>query len=181
MLTLEQLHAIEALQKECEQADTIQLKLNWDMLRQRDDLTMDFFYEENGQLLAYLALYGFGSSVEVCGMVKPSERRKRHFSNLWQQALQVIEEKGFHKILLNAPASSSSAKEWIATQPCIYEFSEFQMQWAQQALKESTDILIRQSLPSDASFEIQLDVLSFEMSEEDAQHHYDDIKNRTEE
>lgn len=181
MLTKEQLHAIEVLQQECEQADTIQLKLNWDMLRQRNDLSMDFFYEENGQLIAYLALYGFGSTVEVCGMVKPSDRRNYHFSSLWQQALQVIDEKGFHKILLNAPASSASAKEWLATQACTYIFSEFQMLWIQQSLEESKDILIRQSLPSDAAFEIQLDVLSFQMSEEDAQHHYDDIKNRTEE
>lgn len=181
MLTIEQLHAIEVLQKECEHADDIQLKLNWDMLRQRDDQTMDFFYKENGQLLAYLALYGFGSTVEVCGMVKPSARRNHHFSSLWQQALQVIGEKGFQKILLNAPASSVSAKEWIASQACTYAFSEFQMLWAKQALEESKDIHIRQSLPSDASFEIQLDVLSFQMSAEDAQHHYDDIKNRTEE
>ena len=181
MLTNEQLHAIEVLQKECEQADTIQLKLNWDILRQRDDRSMDFFYEENGQLIAYLALYGFGSMVEVCGMVKPSERRNHHFSTLWQQALQVIQEKGFHKILLNAPASSASAKEWLATQACTYVFSEFQMQWEQQTLVASEDVAIRQSLPADAAFEIQLDVLSFQMSEEDAQHHYDDIKNRTEE
>lgn len=181
MLTNEQLHAIEDLQKECEHADNIQLKLNWDMLRQRNDLSMDFFYEENGQLIAYLALYGFGSTVEVCGMVKPSNRRNHHFSPLWQQAFQVIQEKGFHKILLNAPASSASAKEWLATRACTYVFSEFQMLWANQTLEESQDILIRQSLPSDASFEIQLDVLSFQMSEEDAQHHYEDIKNRTEE
>ena len=43
MLTNEQLHAIEVLQKECEQADNIQLKLNWDMLRQRNDLKHGFF------------------------------------------------------------------------------------------------------------------------------------------
>lgn len=181
MLINEQLHAIEVLQKECEQADTIQLKLNWDMLRQRDDRSMDFFYEENGQLIAYLALYGFGSTVEVCGMVKPSDRRNHHFSDLWHRALQVIKEKGFHKILLNAPASSASAKAWLATQACTYVFSEFQMLWAQQPLEESQDILIRRSLPSDATFEIQLDVQSFKMSAEDAQHHYDDIKNRTDE
>ncbi|WP_318614060.1 GNAT family N-acetyltransferase [Sporosarcina sp. YIM B06819] len=181
MLTTEQLHAIEVLQKECEQADTIQLKLNWDMLRQRDDQSMDFFYEENGQLIAYLALYGFGSTVEVCGMVKPSKRRNHHFSTLWQQALQVIAEKGFRKIILNAPASSVSAKAWLATQHCTYTFSEFQMQWTQQALEASEDVVIRLALPTDAAFEIQLDVVAFNMSEEDARHHYEDVKDRTEE
>ena len=32
MLTDEQLNKIEVLQKECEQTDDIQLKLNWEML-----------------------------------------------------------------------------------------------------------------------------------------------------
>lgn len=114
-------------------------------------------------------------------MVKPSDRRNQHFSNLWQQALRVIEEKGFEKILLNASASSTSAKAWLVTQPCMYTFSEFQMCWAKQPLEESEDILIRQALPADSSFEIQLDVLSFNMSEEDARLHHGDIKNRTEE
>ena len=86
MLTKEQLSAIEQLQKECEVADNIQLKLNWEMLRQRKDQSMDFFYEENGELIGYLALYGFGSTVEVCGMVKPGKRRKYHFSKLWSEA-----------------------------------------------------------------------------------------------
>ncbi|MFJ7934682.1 GNAT family N-acetyltransferase [Sporosarcina sp. NPDC096371] len=181
MLTNEQLHTIEVLQKECEQTDNIQLKLNWDMLRQRDDLSMDFFYEENGQLIAYLALYGFGSTVEVCGMVKPSARRKHHFSTLWLQALQVIQEKGFQKILLNTPDSSVTAKEWLATQSCTYDFSEFQMQWEQQLLEKSEDILIRQSLPSDVDFEVHLDVLAFNLSEDDARIHHEDIKDRTEE
>jgi ribosomal protein S18 acetylase RimI-like enzyme len=181
MLTNEQLHNIEVLQKKCEQTDNIQLKLNWDMLRQRSDLSMDFFYEENGQLIAYLALYGFGSTVEVCGMVKPGNRRNHHFSDLWQKAHQVIEEKGFHKILLNAPASSVSAKEWLSTLACVYDFSEFQMQWAQQPLEASDDILLRPSQPADSTLEVKLDVLAFKMSEEDALLHYEDIKNRTEE
>ena len=105
MLTVEQLHAIEKLQKSCEKVDGIELKLNWEMLRQRDDQSMDFFYEKHGELVAYLALYGFGSTVEVCGMVKPSERRNHYFSKLWREALLAIEKKGFEKILLNAPAS----------------------------------------------------------------------------
>ncbi len=181
MLTKEQLHAIEVLQKECERADDIQLKLNWDMLRQREDQSMDFFYEENGEIVAYLALYGFGLTVEVCGMVKPSKRRRHHFTSLWHKALQTIQAKGFNKILLNAPASSASAKEWLATQPCSYDFSEFQMKWEQQPLEESDEILIRESQTLDADFEMLLDVLSFKMSEEDARLHHDDIKNRPDE
>lgn len=177
MLSTEQLLAIEVLQKECEQADNIQLKLNWDMLRQRDDLSMDFFYEENGQLIAYLALYEFGTTVEVCGMVKPNARRHHHFSTLWEKARQVIQGKGFTIVLLNAPTSSASAKEWLATQSCSYDFSEFQMKWEQQPIYANNDILLRKSLPDDANFELQLDVIAFKMSKKDAQLHQEDIKN----
>jgi ribosomal protein S18 acetylase RimI-like enzyme len=181
MLTDEQLTKIKMLQNECEQADSIQLKLNWEMLRQRDNLSMDFFHEENGELIAYLALYAFGSTVEVCGMVKPCKRRNRHFSNLWLMALQTIQEKGFKKILLNAPASSISAKEWLANQPCAYTFSEFQMLWEQRQLVESGDILLRKSQPEDSDFEIRLDVLAFNMTERDARLHNERVKNNPDE
>ncbi|WP_342515101.1 GNAT family N-acetyltransferase [Sporosarcina sp. FSL K6-1522] len=176
MLTNEQLHAIAALQKECQQADDLHLKLNWDMLRQRDDHSMDFFYEENGELIAYLALYGFGTSVEVCGMVKPSARRRQHFSTLWQTARQTIEEKGFSKILLNAPAPSTSAKAWLTAQSCTYDFSEFQLKWHQQPIEASNDVLLRKSRLEDTDFAVQLDMLAFNMSEADARLHQEEIQ-----
>ncbi|MBE1554253.1 GNAT family N-acetyltransferase [Sporosarcina limicola] len=178
MLTKEQLAAIKMLQKECEQADDIQLKLNWDMLRQRDDQCMDFFQWEGEELVAYLALYEFGSSVEVCGMVKPSERRNHHFSKLWQEALKMIEEKGFQKVLFNAPASSESAKSWLVKQPCQYDFSEFHMQWEERPLEESSDIILRKSLAGDYDLEIKLDVLAFDFTEEDARNHHEQVKGR---
>ena len=177
MLTVEQLHAIEKLQKSCEKVDGIELKLNWEMLRQRDDRSMDFFYEENGELVAYLALYGFGSTVEVCGMVKPSERRNHYFSKLWREALLTIENKGFEKNLLNTPATSKSAKAWLANQPCAYAFSEFQMQWKEQLLQKSDDILLRKTQPEDFDFEVRLNVLAFNMTEVDAQLHNNRVKN----
>ena len=178
MLSIKQINAIKRLQKECELYDNIQLKLNWDMLNERDNQSMDFFYEEHGELVAFLALYDFGSTVEVCGMVKPSKRRKHYFSNLWRDALVTIEEKGFKKVLLNTPESSTSAKAWLASQPCTYSFSEFQMQWKEQSIEESNDVLIREAKPEDASFEVSLDVLAFNMNEEDARAHYESIKKK---
>ena len=44
MLKESQLIAIKQLQKECEKADGIQLKLNWEMLREREGRQMDFFH-----------------------------------------------------------------------------------------------------------------------------------------
>jgi hypothetical protein len=75
MLTTQQLQDIEQLQKECETHDHLQLKLNWDMLRNRESNQLDILHYENDELVAFLGLYAFGSTVEVCGMVKPCERR----------------------------------------------------------------------------------------------------------
>ncbi|MCL4517404.1 MAG: hypothetical protein M1379_17795 [Firmicutes bacterium] len=66
----------------CEQHDGIQLKLNWEMLKNRSlDQTNDFFcYQgshQDGRLIGYLALYGFGSrEIELNGMIHPAFRRK---------------------------------------------------------------------------------------------------------
>lgn len=177
MLTTEQLQSIANLQKECETHDEILLKLNWDMLRQREDQAMDFFHYVDGELVAYLALYGFGSTVEMCGMVKPAHRRRNLFTNLWHQALIVIKEKGYKKVLLNAPSTSQSAKGWLGNQPCAYDFSEYQMVWKQQSLGESSGVQLRPSTVDDIPFEIQLDILGFGMSQEDADIHQQEVKN----
>ncbi|GEN84748.1 acetyltransferase [Sporosarcina luteola] len=177
MLTFEQLQEIAHLQKECETSDEILLKLNWDMLRQREDQTMDFFHYVDSELVAYLALYGFGSTVEICGMTKPTHRNQKHFTNLWHQAFPVIKEKGYKKILLNAPSTSESAKGWLENQPCAYDFSEYQMVWEQQTLEESGSIQLRPSTEDDVPFEIQLDMLGFGMSLEDASIHQQEVKN----
>jgi ribosomal protein S18 acetylase RimI-like enzyme len=181
MLAENQLFAIKQLQKECEKADSIQLKLNWEMLREREGRQMDFFHEENGELVAYLALFSFGSTVEVCGMVKPTERRKGHFTELWQQALVPIEQYGFQTILLNTPSSSITAKGWLANQPYFYVFSEYQMRWSEQPIEESDEVLLRLAKPSDANLEVKLDVLAFGMDAEDARSHLERIKERQDE
>lgn len=174
MLTSQQLRAIQQLQQTCEQHDGIELKLNWDMLNNRKGTTEDFFVWQEGELAAYLALYAFGSTVEVCGMVKPSERRNGHFTALWKEAQPVIAAHGFRKVLLNAPGNSESAKGWLAGQPCTYEFSEFHMQWKKQELEEDYDITMRLSEPGDKSFEIALDAEAFFPSLADAEDYYEE-------
>lgn len=172
MLTVQQLEGIQHLQHQCEQHDRIELKLNWEMLRDRKEESLDFFVWKENVLIAYLALYGFGSTVEVCGMVKPSERRNGHFSNLWMQAQQAIVEKGFTKVLFNAPGTSQSAKEWMAGQSCDYSFSEFHMHWNAKELADTEDIVLREATLEDKTFETALDAEAFSLSLEDAEAYY---------
>lgn len=168
MLTTRQLHDIEQLQKEVETHDVLRLKLNWEMLRARDSDQLDFLHYENDELIAFLGLYSFGSTVEVTGMVKPSERRKGHFTQLFVDAMVAAKQIGYKKILLNAPASSEAAKEFLKKQGATYKFSEHQMQWQPQSFDASTGFILRQARLGDLDMRVRLDVEAFDVPQEDA-------------
>lgn len=169
MLTQKQLEDINQLQQECEKHDHIQLKLNWEMLRNRQSTPLDFFHYENDELVAFLGLYPFGSTVEVCGMVKPNERRKGNFSKLFQQGMTTAKQMNFKKVLLNTPASSVEAKSFLTKQGAIYGFSEHQMQWEEKHLEEVNGFTLRRANEADLNMRIRLDVEAFGIPEEDAQ------------
>jgi ribosomal protein S18 acetylase RimI-like enzyme len=168
MLTTQQLQNIERLQIECEIHDRIQLKLNWEMLRKRDSEPSDFFHFENDELVAFIGLYAFGSTVEVCGMVKPSERRKGHFYRLFRLAMERIKSGGFKKILLNAPSGSEAGKAFLSKAGAEYAFSEHQMEWQRMPLEETDGIVLRPATKEDFDMRVRLTVTAFGVDEEDA-------------
>jgi len=167
MLTKEQLQEIEKLQKECEAHDGIQLKLNWEMLRTRESDELDFLHYENDELVAFLGVYAFGSTAEICGMVKPSERRKGHFNRLFLKAMETAKH-NYKKILLNAPAGSEEAKEFLKKHGAIHAFSEHQMEWKERPLNEIEGVALREATLEDQDMRIRLDVEAFGVPEEDA-------------
>lgn len=168
MLTTKQLHDIEKLQKEVEAYDGLELKLNWEMLQNRNSDQLDHLIYERDQLIAFIGLYSFGSTVEVTGMVKPDHRRKGHFSKLFDQAMAAVEQNGFKKILLNAPASSGAAKEFLKKICAVHSFTEHQMKWKPQLLEDSSCFQLRKATNEDLEIRIRLDVEAFGFSEEDA-------------
>lgn len=168
MRTIEELEAIKALQKAVEAHDKLEMKLNWEMLETREHDRMDFFHYEEGELVAFLGLYGFGSTVEVTGMVNPSERRIGHFTNLFTEAMVTIKELGFTKVLLNTPASSEAAKQFLYKQGAVYSFSEHQMQWHPGDLEDGTGFTLRKSEDKDLELRTRLDVDVFGLTAEDS-------------
>ncbi|MFJ8064509.1 GNAT family N-acetyltransferase [Psychrobacillus sp. NPDC096426] len=169
MLKPKQLIDIEQLQQECEVYDHIQLKLNWDMLKNRASDQFDFFHYENDKLVAFLGLYPFGSKVEICGMVKPNERRKGHFYTLFQRGMTTVKQENFKSILLNAPASSVEAKLLLAKLGATYGFSEYQMRWKEKHLEEANGFTLRQANIADLDMRIRLDIEAFGILAEDAE------------
>jgi ribosomal protein S18 acetylase RimI-like enzyme len=170
MLTKEQLLQIKQLQKICENEGGFELKLNVDMLESRDENSKeDFFHYENGQLVGFLGCYGFGNKIEMTGMVHPDYRRKGIFSKLFAMAVEEAKQTNTRTVLLNAPNSSLTAKEFLNNIPCTFSMSEYQMKWHQTDLYHDPAITIRRSTSQDdMDAEIQLEVACFGFSEQEA-------------
>nr|WP_318540096.1 GNAT family N-acetyltransferase [Terribacillus saccharophilus] len=173
MLTIEQLEEIKALQQVVESYDSIELKLNWDMLENRsEEEQTDFLTYDSGQLVGFLGLYSFGSKIEVCGMVHPDYRRKGIFSNLFQNSHFAL-EKAQH-ILLNVPANSKLGKQWLDSITCIYEESEYMMKWEGKVLPDQDEsISLRPSRKEDIDMKMKLDIACFDFKAEEAKMYND--------
>ncbi|WDW09459.1 GNAT family N-acetyltransferase [Priestia aryabhattai] len=179
MLKQHVLEDIQKLQSICQQKEKIELKLNFDMLRSRKQNEVnDFFYYENNQLIGFIGLYGFGNTVEICGMVDPSYRRKKIFSKLFSQALHMCKKREYTEILLNAPGDSISGREFLKKIPCSFTFSEYQMKWVKKELEgDNPFVTLRSSLlDTDMKMEMQVDMECFGMSLTEAAAYYEQMK-----
>ena len=176
LLTIEQLEEIKALQQVVERYDSIELKLNWDMLENRsEEEQTDFLTYDSGQLVGFLGLYSFGSKIEVCGMVHPDYRRKGIFSNLFQNSHSAL-EKARH-ILLNVPSNSKLGKLWLDSITCTYEESEYMMKWEGKVLPDLDEsISLRPSRKEDIDMKMKLDIACFDFKAEEAKMYNDRLE-----
>jgi ribosomal protein S18 acetylase RimI-like enzyme len=177
VLSSKQLDEIRLLQKRCEDAEGFQLKLNWDMLRSRqENVQNDFLHYENEKLIGFIGLYGFGNKVELCGMVDPEFRRKGIFSQLFSSALAEMAPRKYRQVLLNAPASSVSAKGFLQTIPNEYSITEYQMKWNGSQIGDVKGVGLRPSTTNDVNLEVRLDVECFGFMEDEAKEYNNQIK-----
>ncbi|MNC10866.1 ribosomal-protein-alanine N-acetyltransferase [compost metagenome] len=178
MTTADTLKDIEELQLRCEQYEGISLKLNWDMLRHSPEAGGAEWlvtYEED-VLVGFIGLYGFGSEMEVCGMVRPGYRRRGIFTSLWERAQTIIKRNNITTLLLNAPAASLSASGFLKTLPLVFDHAEYQMKWdatamahgAAEASSAAGNVILRPAREDEAPILIELDRDGFDMTEEDA-------------
>ncbi len=178
MLSKEQIAEIKELKDICEKEEEYELKLNFDMLENRNgEKKEDFFHYIDGILVGFLGSYYFGRTVEFCGMVHPSYRRKGIFTALFEEGLEEARKRAATSVLLNAPAASQTGKAFLEKIPCSYAFSEHQMKWHKTDLIEDATISLRPyDYAQDKEVEIQLDVLGFGMMEEDVRAYVETIK-----
>lgn len=181
MTTTDTLRNIEELQERCEQYDGISLKLNWDMLRQPSSVgdTEWLVTYEDDLLVGFLGLYGFGSDMEVCGMVRPGYRRRGIFTSLWNRAQTIIKRGNVDTLLLNSPAASSSGAAFLQTLPLQFNHAEYQMKWGGNSVASSDassatgTVILRPAREDEAPILVELDCGGFDIKTEDAAELYD--------
>ncbi|KAA9006317.1 GNAT family N-acetyltransferase [Paenibacillus spiritus] len=174
---------IEELQQRVEAFDGISLKLNWSMLRGRIEGTEYITVRDGSLLVGFIGLYGFGSQMEICGMVRPGYRRRGLFTSLWRQARERMESYPPEDLLLNTPAASASGEAWIRQLGTAAFYSaEYQMLWQEEAsaafagASASESVSLRPAEPNDRSFQIALDREGFGIPQADAEEMFERIE-----
>jgi len=142
-----ELDAITHLQDVCNEADGLQMKLNWMRLNARvGDVTNDFLWYADDQLVGFLGLYQFVPDVaELSGMVHPAYRRRGIFRQLFEAARRELTVRRVDRILLICERKSPGAVPFAAAVGGEYRFSEFRMDWsgALPAVTNGSEVALR--------------------------------------
>lgn len=128
-LSEQELHEIEQLAALCNEHDGIELKLNWDILRNRpQDQTHDFLFYENGKLIGFHPLFVFNSrEAEVSGMVHPEHRRCGIFRMMVEAGISELQQRGIPNLIYIVHTDSESGKAFVQAMGAEYSFSEYKM------------------------------------------------------
>lgn len=155
-LTAEELTEIRELVEICNNLEGIQLKMNWDMLKERKgDQTDDFLYYEDGRLLGYFALFAIQSTeAEMIAAVHPTARRKGIFRQLFQAAREQLQGRGIPKLLFVVDNKSESATAVAKHYEGQYQHSEYGMKLQTPKIqpKRHQNLLVRRATVADAQF-----------------------------
>lgn len=136
---------IRALQRACEAAEPVALKLELDFKLAdaaavasapatgtggMDSAVDEFFCYEDGQLAGYLGICSFAGIIdppELSGMVHPDRRRQGIFTQLLGAALEECGRRNAETVLLLCDRNSGSGQAFLARLGANYEYSEYEM------------------------------------------------------
>lgn len=103
------------------------LKLEWGVLRARRGQDVeDLLWWDGERLAGFLGIYAFGPpSVELAGMVDPSDRRRGIGTALLDAALPLCRERGFRDALLVTPRNTAGGREFARHRGAELDHSEY--------------------------------------------------------
>jgi ribosomal protein S18 acetylase RimI-like enzyme len=166
-----ELTEIEALATLCNKYEGLDLKLNWNILRNRpSNATNDFLYYEHGQLIGYLALFSFNpKEAEISGMVHPDYRRRGIFTTLFTAAKEECQRRRVPKLLLIVEQASRSGQAFVAALHSLYDHSEYKMVLEEARLPSTFDeqLHFRQAKAEDAAMLAHITAISFGLEEQE--------------
>jgi ribosomal protein S18 acetylase RimI-like enzyme len=119
------LDAIAELERQVVAADGGRLKLEWGRLRRRSgDRVEDLLWWEDDRLLGFLGLYGYGSAVELAGMVALDARRRGIGTALLDAAVPLYRAAGYREALLIVPRTSAAGRRLALRRGAALDHSE---------------------------------------------------------
>jgi ribosomal protein S18 acetylase RimI-like enzyme len=121
--------SIEQLIITCNNYEGLHMRIDAGALRQRPGgEANDFLYYEDGMLVGYLFVEGWGSrDRELVGMVHPDYRRRGIFRSLLAEAQEECKLRDIQKLILVCEHVSQSGLAFVHTIQARYEYSEHEM------------------------------------------------------
>lgn len=117
--------AIADLERRVLEADGGRLKLEWGALHRRSgDSVEDLLWWEEDRLLGFLGLYGYGSTLELAGMVAPDARRRGIATALLDAAVPLYPARECRQVLLIVPRPSVAGRRLAELRGGVLEHSE---------------------------------------------------------
>jgi ribosomal protein S18 acetylase RimI-like enzyme len=117
--------AIADLERRVVEADGGRLKLEWGTLRERGgDRVEDLLWWEGDELAGFLGFYGYGSTLELAGMVDPRTRRRGIATALLDAAVPLYRERRPRDVLLIVPRASEAGQRFAARRGGVLDHSE---------------------------------------------------------
>jgi ribosomal protein S18 acetylase RimI-like enzyme len=119
------LEAIGELERQVVEADGGRLKLEWGRLRHRaGNRVEDLLWWGEDRLLGFLGLYGFGSTLELAGMVAPDARGRGIGTALLDVAVPLCREFDYGNALLIVPRPSIAGRRLALKRGGVLDHSE---------------------------------------------------------
>lgn len=107
------------------QADGGRLKLEWGRLRGRSgECVEDLLWWEGERLVGFLGFYGYGSTLELAGMVSPDARRHGIATALLDAAAPLYGERDYREVLLIVPRASEGGQGLALDRGWVLDHSE---------------------------------------------------------